>query len=153
MKKYIDLSRSSLFPLPFPLCHSQLVFPTSSLADQPPDHVSPQGDIAEPSTEPKSNIRKRRWNHIVAILKDLWQQHKRDTRLRKRPSVISPKKDIPLPSTLAEPKFNVVAVIKDAWEHHKREMPLRKRPGVRQSVIAIIKTSCEHPTADTLHTH
>ncbi|KAN0113962.1 calcium/proton exchanger [Russula decolorans] len=51
------------------------------------------------STEPKSNVRRRRWNR------------------------------------------NIVAIFKDLWTQHKREKPLRKAPGVRESVIAIIKSS------------
>jgi hypothetical protein len=101
----------SFFLPPFPLFHSQL-FPTSSLVpipDQPPDHVSPQHDMAELSIEPKSNIRIRQW------------------------------------------RWNVVAFFKDWWRQHKRKKPLGRAPGVRKSVIAIIKMSCEYPTADTLY--
>ncbi|KAN0103667.1 Sodium/calcium exchanger domain containing protein [Russula decolorans] len=69
------------------------------IPNQPPDHVSPQQDMAGLSTEPKSNVRRRRWNR------------------------------------------NIVAIFKDLWTQHKREKPLRKAPGVRESVIAIIKSS------------
>lgn len=98
---------------PFRLFHSQL-FPSSSLvpiSNQPPDHASPQQDIAEPSSEPKSNIRERlgRWS------------------------------------------WNIVVILKDMWRQHKRVKPLGKGPGVRRSIIAIMKTSCEYPTVDTLY--
>jgi hypothetical protein len=33
--------------------------------------------------------------------------------------------------------------LKELWMQHKRKKPLGKAPGVRQSVMAIIKTSCE----------
>jgi hypothetical protein len=99
---------------PFRLFHSQL-FPSSSLvpiSNQPPDHASPQQDMAEPSSEPKSNIRER----------------------------------------LGRRSWNIVAIFfKDMWRQHKRVKPLGKGPGVRRSIIAIMKTSCEYPTVDTLY--
>lgn len=68
------------------------------IPNQPPAHVPPQQDMMTgPSiTEPKSEIRKRRWSWVV---------------------------------------------IKEALKEHKRERPLGKAPSVRESVIAIIKTS------------
>jgi hypothetical protein len=108
----VRLSLPYFLPL-FSILNCLNLFPSSSITsitDKPSDHVSPRGDIAKPSTEPKSNICKRRWDHIVAILKGLWRQHRRKT-------------------------------------------PLRKRPNVWESVIAIIKSSRESPTADTLPTH
>jgi len=44
--------------------------------------------MAEPSTEPKPNIHKQRWNwNIVAIFKDMWRQHKRTKPLGEAPGV------------------------------------------------------------------
>jgi hypothetical protein len=65
--------------------------------------------MAEPSTEPISDIHKRRWN------------------------------------------WNIVTIFKDMWRQHKREKPLGAAPGVRESISAIIKTSREYPTVDTLY--
>lgn len=47
-----------------------------------------QQDMAESSAEPRSNIRKRRWNrNIAAIFEDLWRQHKRERPLLRAPGV------------------------------------------------------------------
>lgn len=93
---HTSLSRSSLcvsssFYRLFHLSHPQFVSHLQSrsyLLRPAPDHVSPQQDIAEPSTEPESNSRKRRsnWN-IVAIFKDTWEQHRRKKPLGEAPGV------------------------------------------------------------------
>lgn len=46
--------------------------------------------------------------------------------------------------------WNIPAVFKDVWMRHKRVKPLGKAPGVRRSVIAIFKSSREHPPLGTL---
>jgi hypothetical protein len=46
--------------------------------------------------------------------------------------------------------YNFPALFKDLWDQHRRKKPLGEAPGVRESIIAIFKTSCEHhPPADT----
>jgi len=71
-----------------------------TIPDQPPDHVSPQQDMADPSTEPKFNIRKRRWNrNIVPIFKDSWRQHRREMPLGEAPGV----------------RESITAIIKTSW--------------------------------------
>lgn len=35
-------------------------------------------------------------------------------------------------------------IFKDVWRQHKRVNPLGESPGVRKSIIAIFKSSCEH---------
>ncbi|KAN0120701.1 calcium/proton exchanger [Russula decolorans] len=56
--------------------------------------------MTEPSTEPKSNIRKWRWNwNIVAIFKDMWRQHRREKPLGEAPGV----------------RKSVIAIFKTSW--------------------------------------
>lgn len=42
-------------------------------------------------------------------------------------------------------------MFKNFWKVHKRKSPLLKEPSVRESVIAIVKASCEYLTARTLY--
>ncbi|KAI0266297.1 hypothetical protein BGY98DRAFT_1191472 [Russula aff. rugulosa BPL654] len=64
-----------------------------------------------------------------------------------RPIRLSPT-SIPEPSTEPESSmrkrrrnWNTVTIAKDLWRRHKREKPLGEAPGIRESIIAIIKTS------------
>lgn len=46
--------------------------------------------------------------------------------------------------------WNTHAIFRDVWRRCKREKPLGKSPGVRKSIIAIFKSSCEHPPVGML---
>jgi hypothetical protein len=46
--------------------------------------------------------------------------------------------------------WNILVIFRDVWRQHKRVKPLGKSPGVRKSIIAIFKSSCEHPSVGTL---
>jgi hypothetical protein len=46
--------------------------------------------------------------------------------------------------------WNILVIFRDVWRQHKRVKPLGKSPGVRKSIIAIFKSSCEHPPVGIL---
>ena len=41
-------------------------------------------------------------------------------------------------------RWNFLVILRDVWRQHQREKPLGAAPSVYESIVTILKSSCEH---------